>query len=201
MEGLFYWWFYDSFGSCLPRIYRLDNNEYSYSILDIRHLRSNPFFLKFHTRIVHKHYGLCLRTSSLPGMDQKYMISKGRHVIINNKVTRWLLTLANSLRCGKNWKLWKCTGLLLWQSYLQTNHGCRKREEKKVTQNFTSQVLNMNPLPSIDNVYNMIICEEQYCVIARNQDTRAKAVAFAAWISDKLGIICTVFVTNLATPP
>lgn len=31
-----------------------------------------------------------------------------------------------------------------------------------------SQILNMNLLPSIDNVYNMVIREERHCAIAQN---------------------------------
>lgn len=44
----------------------------------------------------------------------------------------------------------------------------------------TSQILNMNHRPSIDSAYNMLIQKEKHCVIARDQDVRVEAVAFAA---------------------
>lgn len=51
-----------------------------------------------------------------------------------------------------------------------------------------SQILNMNTLLSVDTMYNMIIHKERHVVIAWNQD----AVAFAARVLDKSGLVCNV---------
>lgn len=50
----------------------------------------------------------------------------------------------------------------------------------------------MNPLPSVDTMYTMIICEEKHVVITRNQDGLSKAIAFAARVPDKSGFVGNV---------
>lgn len=56
-----------------------------------------------------------------------------------------------------------------------------------------SQILNMHPLLSIDNAFNMIIREECRSFIARGQDTRAEAVTFAAHVKeDKSSLLCAI---------
>ncbi|KAI5650606.1 hypothetical protein M9H77_36611 [Catharanthus roseus] len=56
-----------------------------------------------------------------------------------------------------------------------------------------SRILNMHPLSSIGNAYNMIIREERHSFITRDQEARAEAIAFDALVkADKSGLICTV---------
>lgn len=55
-----------------------------------------------------------------------------------------------------------------------------------------SQVLNMNPLPSVDNAYSMVIWEERQYVIVRDQDSQVEVVAFVARTTKKSIILCTI---------
>lgn len=56
----------------------------------------------------------------------------------------------------------------------------------------TSQILNMDPLAIVSNVYVMIIKEKRCRIVARNKETRAQAVAFVARTKEKSSLFCTV---------
>lgn len=68
--------------------------------------------------------------------------------------------------------------------------GKRQRKEKRLHKfllcliflihAINSQILNMNPIPSIDTGYCMIIREKRHVVIAQNQDAWSEVVAFVA---------------------
>lgn len=49
----------------------------------------------------------------------------------------------------------------------------------------------MNPLPSVDNLYPMIIREERDCFIVRDKDERLEAVAFTARAVEKNSSFCS----------
>lgn len=55
-----------------------------------------------------------------------------------------------------------------------------------------SQILTMNSLPSVDNAYFMVIREERHCIISRDQDSRAEAIAFVARTMEKSYILCSI---------
>lgn len=55
-----------------------------------------------------------------------------------------------------------------------------------------SQILNMNPLLSVDNAYFMVIREERHCVITRDQDTRVQTVAFITTTTEKSSLLYTI---------
>lgn len=50
----------------------------------------------------------------------------------------------------------------------------------------------MKPLPSADNTYGVITCEELARDITRNQDIRSEGVAFATCTIDKSSVFCIV---------
>lgn len=108
--------------------------------------------------------------------------------------------MANSPKYGKNWKIMR----RLWISVMKPslanelpklNNYLRRKGYIKFLHGLdppfgiiSSQILNMNLFPSINNTYNMVICEERHCAISR-----AEAVAFAAWVTnDKNGVCCIV---------
>lgn len=50
----------------------------------------------------------------------------------------------------------------------------------------------MNPLPSVNTAYQMIIRQERHVLIAQGKDSQAKVVAFAAHTTYKSSVVCTV---------
>lgn len=108
------------------------------------------------------------------------------------QITRWLgsgLFWQTHQNMGFG-QLRKGFRLLLWRPHLQIN--CQRRtstRQENVTQVFSwldssfqtiiSQFLNMNPLSSIVNVYNMVIRKERHCVIAR-----VEAVIFTTTVTN-----------------
>lgn len=124
--------------------------------------------------------------------------------IVNNKRSWWLTILENLRRCEMNWRITRrvphcCCGTLTCKQIVdREGHHEKKRLDKFLLDldppfgAIISQILNMNSLASIDNEYNMIICEERHFVTARNQDAQEKAVTFAAQVLDENGITCTI---------
>lgn len=52
----------------------------------------------------------------------------------------------------------------------------------------TSQILEMDQLPTITNAYTMIIKKERCRIVVRNKETRTLAVAFATQPTQKISI-------------
>lgn len=55
-----------------------------------------------------------------------------------------------------------------------------------------SQILNMNPLSSLESAYSMAIQEERHSLITRGKDARSDAITFVACLYEKT-VFCSIY--------
>lgn len=85
--------------------------------------------------------------------------------------------------------------LLMWRCDLQLDDRIDTPSRGLVNSIFRtilSQILNMNPLPSVNSAYSMVILKEPHSLIIRGRDERACALVFAACSNERSSMFCSV---------
>lgn len=55
-----------------------------------------------------------------------------------------------------------------------------------------SQIINMQPLPSVESAYSMVVREERLCLVTRGKNEQVDIVAFVARSNEKSSMFCSI---------